>query len=57
MKLIGLALLFTVVCASAQFLDTHNDPFALPPYSWTEFDIKSYEVKKTTNDINVHYKC
>lgn len=54
MKVFGLILLLSV--AYAQELDTHGDPFAKPPYSWTELDVHSYKVEpnswyKNSNQI------
>jgi len=37
--MIGLILSLLVTFVSAQELDFHGDPFALPPYSWKELDI------------------
>lgn len=50
MKVIVLYALLAVACA--QELDTHGDPFAKPPYSWTALDTSSYKVE--INFVDMH---
>lgn len=38
-------LLLAVSVVSAQELDFHGDPFAVPPYSWKQLDITWNKVK------------
>lgn len=51
--MIGLILLIAVAFVSAQELDFHGDPFALPPYSWKQLDITWNKVKKKLQTFTV----